>query len=503
MGAHITLRRVCVAHAGTEALFTTDDLTFVPGWTGVVGANGAGKSTLLRVLHGDVVPAEGRVQFDPRDAIVHLCAQSVDALDDAVRRFAEDDHTRRWRAELGLDPRELDRWTTLSPGERRRWQVGAALALEPDVLLLDEPANHLDADARRWFTRALTRFRGTGLLVSHDRALLDAVTEHTARIHQGAITLWPGAFTDARAQWERERNASLQAHADAANERKRLTRSLADTRRELDAAERQRSASARMKSKLDHDARGALAKGKAALGEAAWSRRAGVLRRDVERATHALDTHTVTRSREDGAAITFPYAPCPRATVLSHDHDVLRTDDVTLAQGARVALARGEHVWLRGRNGAGKSTLLRAMVAESSLPPERMLYLPQELAPEAIPSALDALRTLDRETRGRLLAIVDALGSDPSRLLATPAPSPGEARKLTLALAMARGAWALALDEPTNHMDLPSIERLQDALARFPGALVVVTHDDALGRACCRTAWTIADGALRVESLAS
>jgi ATPase subunit of ABC transporter with duplicated ATPase domains len=163
-----------------------------------------------------------------------------------------------------------------------------------------------------------------------------------------------------------------------------------------------------------------------------------------------------------------------------------------------VRLGRADRVRLAGPNGAGKTTLLGALLSGSTLPPEKVLVLPQELAPRAALSALDEVRGLAPEVRGRVLAMVAALGSDPERVLASRNPSPGEARKLLLALGLGRHAWALVLDEPTNHLDLPTVERLEEALAAYPGALLLVTHDDALAARCTTKTWRIASG--RVET---
>jgi ATPase subunit of ABC transporter with duplicated ATPase domains len=105
---------------------------------------------------------------------------------------------------------------------------------------------------------------------------------------------------------------------------------------------------------------------------------------------------------------------------------------------------------------------------------------------------------LPSEPRGRLLSLVAALGVDPDRLLVTDAPSPGEARKVRVAYGLATGAWLLVLDEPTNHLDLPAIERLEGALAVYPGALLLVTHDGALAGRLTRTTWHLADGRVDV-----
>jgi ATPase subunit of ABC transporter with duplicated ATPase domains len=102
--------------------------------------------------------------------------------------------------------------------------------------------------------------------------------------------------------------------------------------------------------------------------------------------------------------------------------------------------------------------------------------------------------------RGRVLSMVAALGVDPDRLLGSEHPSPGEARKLMIALGLGRHVWALVLDEPTNHMDLPSIKRLEQALAEYPGALLLVTHDDSFARRLTTARWRIEGGAVQITS---
>jgi len=157
----IRFDRVTFAHHDAFPLLDSASAVFPDGWTGLVGENGAGKSTLLRLVAGELQPQQGRIRLEPDGSIVVLCRQDVEAPGDDVRSLAarEDGLAGQLRGELDLDIADLERWDSLSPGERRRWQIGAALAREPRVLLLDEPTNHLDGQGRALVVAALERFR--------------------------------------------------------------------------------------------------------------------------------------------------------------------------------------------------------------------------------------------------------------------------------------------------------------------------------------------------------
>ena len=154
---------------------------------------------------------------------------------------------------------------------------------------------------------------------------------------------------------------------------------------------------------------------------------------------------------------------------------------------------RDSRVHVSGPNGIGKSTLLNALLANARVPAERLVYLPQELHLDETIAMLDSIRELGGDERDRVLTLVAALGVDPGRLLESARPSPGEARKLKMAYGLGRRVWGMVLDEPTNHLDMPAIERLEAALIDYPGALVMVTHDEVLARRCTTTQWRLAD----------
>lgn len=466
-------------------------LRIEPGWLGVVGANGHGKSTLLSAIAGAPLVRRGRLVVDAQ--VIAVCPQRL-TLNEAMHELAGRDDRDAVRMRSLFDLVDLARWSTMSPGEARRWQLAAAIAKHPDVLLVDEPTNHLDADGRAHVVRLLDRFRGIGVLVSHDRALLEALTSQTLWLQSGEATLYAGSYGAARAQRE-------DAKTTARREREHLQQRITRSERQLHRAnERARLATAdkstgrRMRNRHDSDARTLGAQTLVEWGQASMQRAAGVKRRELEKLEAELAPGV--KDTTIGALIAFEHEVAPKRIVAHLEVPSLVLGGRELLCDVRLSLMRNEHVRLSGCNGAGKSTLARRVVETSTLPSERLLYVPQEL-PDAA-EALEQLRVLPPRERGEVLELVAALGCDPDVLLATPEPSPGEARKLAIARGLQQRPWLVVLDEPTNHLDLATAEKLGAALSNYPGALLLITHDDALAVECTSVNWQITDGKVRV-----
>jgi len=472
-----------------------------PGWTGVVGANGMGKSTLLELVAGELLPDAGAVQVDPADPPPTMCHQEVEGMSAALHALtaSPDPLSRRIVGELGLEAAELERWDTLSPGERKRWQIGAALTADPDVLLLDEPTNHLDAEARELLIAALNRFRGVGLVVSHDRTFLNDLTTKTVRVEHGSVELWNGNYEIARESWEQAERAKQAGYEKAKKKQKRLRKRLANQRRAAETKRARHKKSVREAGVKDHDARSLEAKGRHASGEASGATELHNTKAEIGRVDGHLATFEMRRAI--GRTFFFDFEPARRSRLLSFRGD-LTAGDKLLAEGLSLDLDPEDRIWLRGPNGAGKTSLLARLAADHSLPPERILYLPQELTQEDVRRLMKDLHAMrSHKKKGKILNLVAALGVDPERLLVSDQPSPGEARKLAMAMGMGRSAWCLLLDEPTNHLDLPSIERLEEAVAGYPGAVIVITHDDDFAEATTTTSWHLKAGVLEEGEL--
>jgi ATPase subunit of ABC transporter with duplicated ATPase domains len=490
-------------HVSFRYSSATDVLTDVSvhvgdGWTGVVGANGAGKSTFLSLIAGALAPTGGEVTLDPADAIVIRCPQEVDDPTRDISAFAAsyDSVAQKWMGRLELTPGSLDRWQTLSPGERKRWQIGAALAARPDILLLDEPTNHLDSRARALVTTTLERFGGLGLVISHDRSFLDGLTDRTIRVVAGDVELWSAPYTTAREEWMAEQQRQTERHEKAKREEKTIRRRLANERRDAETRSARFRRTMRQADPSDHDATSLAARSRHAGGEAAGARRRSATRAELDRATETR--RELASSGSVGGEIFFDYEPTRKRELLGHAGPLV-AGTRTIASHVNVVVERTDRIRLTGPNGAGKSTLLDTLARSSRLPEDRLLHLPQELTRDQGVGLLHRLDDLSNDRRGRVLSVVAALGVDPDDLLSSRRPSPGEARKLALALGLGTNTWCLLLDEPTNHLDLEAVERVESALAAYPGALVVTTHDARFALATTTIGWHLHQGVLTVE----
>ena len=239
----------------TRPLLVGLDVHFPCGWTGVVGANGVGKSTLLKLAVGELQPQDGTVH---QLGSALYCAQRTDDPPERLPEFMEtagrDAAVLRQQLRIGAD--WLTRWDTLSHGERKRAQIGVALWRDPDVLALDEPTNHIDAEARAMLLVALRGFRGVGLLVSHDRELLDDLCGQCLFIDPPDAALRPGGVSAGSDQSRREQASARRRDDDARHAIERLRR---ETQRRREAADqfaaKTRTAKQRKPPAQDHDGR--------------------------------------------------------------------------------------------------------------------------------------------------------------------------------------------------------------------------------------------------------
>jgi ATP-binding cassette subfamily F protein uup len=465
----------------------------------VVGRNGAGKSTLLRIISGEQPPDAGSVWTEPGLRIARLdqdvpistdktvfdvVAAALGDLSDLVARYhrtavqlAEASHplileklgrlqhqleqADGWRieqrVELVLSRLDLPtdaRVDTLSGGWRRRVLLARALVGEPDVLLLDEPTNHLDLEAIIWLETFLTDYPGALVFVTHDRAFLQRVATRIVEIDRGRLTSWPGDY----ATFLRKKHEWL---ANEAITQDKFDKRLAE--------------------------------------EEAWLRQGVKARRTRDegrvRALMAMREERAAR-RELAGAVRLQIE-----TARASGQLVLEADAVTKDYGSKpvvrdfsARIMRGDRIGLIGPNGAGKTTLLRLLLGE--LAPDQgevrrganveVAYYDQQreqLDPER--TVFDTLGdgndtvTVDGRSRHVNAYLRDFLFPAERAQSPVKALSGGERNRLLLARLFTRPANLLVLDEPTNDLDLETLELLEAQLIEWPGTLLLVSHDRA------------------------
>jgi ATP-binding cassette subfamily F protein uup len=463
MGNLINAERVTMSY-GTRTLLDSVSLGLDRGEVaGIVGRNGTGKTTLLRILAGTLTPDSGRVTQTSYLSIGFLQQGEEITVDASVRDLivgGAPDHV--WAADSGrrsivahlLADVDLDaRISTLSGGERRRVALVELLLADHDMLILDEPTNHLDVEAIDWLARHLNDLRAADvamLIVSHDRWFLDAVSSRIWELHDGRVEAYEGgyaAYVLARA--ERQRRGAV----IAARRRNLLRKELAWLRRGPPAR------TSKPKFRLDA---------------------AATLIADEPEARDRLQLQRLATARLGKDVFDLD-----RVTVTLGGGPMLH--DVSWSIGA------GMRIGVIGVNGSGKTTLLRLLAGD--LAPDsgiikrgktlRIGYLSQALddvdGSERVLEAIDRIRRQARLATGAeasARSLLEDFGFTGDRLTARLNDlSGGEQRRLQILRVLLDEPNVLLLDEPTNDLDIETLTVIEDYLDRWPGTLLVVTHD--------------------------
>jgi len=486
---------------GARPLFDNLDLVVEEGARlGLVGANGSGKTTLFRILAGQLAPLGGNVVYPKKVRIGYLAqepefaagATVFSALEEGLAEVAsmqdefrevtaalQSETDRFRRAELAARQQELhDRlhigegWdiaprieemisllnlpgpeTLLdcqSGGTLKRVALGRVLLSSPEMLFLDEPTNHLDTRTVDWLEKRLAGFRGTLVLITHDRYFLEAAVNRIAEIALGKIKIYPGSYT---------------AFLEAKKKEWELIQRL-DERRE-----------------------------KILAREIEWLRRGPKARSTKQKArVERVKSMARVRRTEKDKPVELLFDPESRTgrTILKAHRVGKAFEGRTVVNDFSLELLGGERIGILGPNGCGKTTLIRMLIGE--LEPDsgfvkegvntRIAYFDQRRA------QLDPAATIwDSVAPGGEHVMVSSQRLHKKAFLESflfPAPiqrlkvgllSGGEKNRLLLARLMLAGANVLVLDEPTNDLDLPTLEVLEEQLTAFKGSLVVVTHD--------------------------
>lgn len=469
----LEFHHVTFAYEGsTSTLLENITVHFSVGWTGIVGPNGAGKTTVLHLAAGDLHPLQGAVR---RPGHIVFCPQRTDDLPVQLPSFIDSLEAEACvlRGKLNIGDDWADRWTTLSHGERKRAQIAIALWQQPDLLLIDEPTNHIDLTARALLADALAGFHGIGLLVSHDRELLDLLCRQCLFLDPPNALMRLGGYTKAAAEARRE-DESLQTERQMLQQQmEQLTRE--SQRRYGQAAGADRKRSKRGLARGDSDGRAKLDLARVTGKDGQAGRLASQLTGRLAHMQERLSAMEIKKRYAMSFWLDDSFSP--RKQLFSIPGGTLDLDSVRRIIFPDLTMMRRDRVAITGANGLGKSTLIRHVLDRLTIPKEHLIYLPQEIDLAQTRGIMEAVHRLSHEQLGLVMTVVSCLGSRPGRLLENLDASPGELRKVLLALGVIRRPHLIIMDEPTNHLDLPAIECLEQALIDCPCGLLLVSHD--------------------------
>ncbi len=475
-----------IYESASEPLFRNVSLHVGSGWTGIVGRNGAGKTTLLKLATGLLEPNAGSVNVCRNSA---YCPQRTDDIPERFSELLLTNTKSAWRIKnrFGVENDWGQRWTTLSDGERKRAQIAVALWLRPDVLAIDEPTNHIDSQARQIIARALCTFKGVGLIVSHDRELLDLLCGQCLFVDPPGIVVRPGGITKAMGIEKDEQKSLQRQHTQRKRAYGKLQREVAK-RREL-ARQSQKRQSKGALAKKDHDSREKINRARVSGKDGVGGKLQRQLKGRLEQSRNVLANMTVKKQYTLG--IWLPSSVSKRNLLLELPAGSLSLGGRKRLHYPEVHIGPNDRIAITGPNGSGKSTLVRSIVNSLNVSQKHMTYVPQEIALGRSQELLAQALALPDDKLGHLMTIVSRLGSRPHRLLDSTEPSPGEVRKLLLAIGMTFTPHIIIMDEPTNHMDLASIECLEQALLDCPCSLVLVSHDRYFLKKLTNQTWNI------------
>ncbi len=421
---------------------------------GIVGTNGAGKTTLANILMGELEPTSGQLIWQNDGLQIGYMKQIVDTIA-ATKELKE----------------------TLSGGERTKAILKQILYNKYDVLILDEPTNHLDYAGVKWLIKKIKAFKGTVIIISHDRYFLDECVTRIVEIDKGKAVVYKGNYSWYREEKVRQYEIALNAYLEEEKNRERIQGQIKALRTWSDKAHRE----SRKKAVVSGNK----------FGGKEYNR---VKAKKMDRAIKSrikrlekIELNSVGRPEEE-QKILFEVTKAEKVgKVIVEARDIGKCyGNKVLFEKSSFYIKKGEKVGLYGINGCGKTTLIKALLGEVEVEgtlrlssARRVGYISQEvigLSEEK--TILELFETTTQEDYAKVRTALVQMGfrsDDLSKRIGN--LSLGERMKIKLLLMIREGCEVLILDEPTNHIDLHVREQLEETLAAYNGTIILVTHD--------------------------
>lgn len=453
---------------------------------GIIGQNGAGKTTLLQLIHGDLVPSEGAIQWLHHDLNIGMVEQETDS-------YSFDETT-------PSEARLLEKWQVpnqeflhLSGGEKLKARLAKGFANNADLLLLDEPTNHLDHGSMELLTNQIKEYRGTIILVSHDRYFLDQAVNKIWAIEHGKLIEHRGHYSS---YMEARKQKRLTQQREYEKQQKMVERIESQMKELTSWSQKAHAQSTKQEGFKEYY------RVKAKRTDSQVKSKQKRLLKELEKAKvdAVPEEHTVQFSLQASNKIGKRFLEVKDLAKAFEGRILFRKANFTIQHGEKVSII--------GPNGSGKTTLLKVIMGQEAAdgdvwisPSAEIGYLTQEvfdLPLDETPEQLFHKETF--EERGKVQTLMKHLGFQTTHWREPIGNmSMGERVKCKLMKYILEEKDVLVLDEPTNHLDLASREQLEETLSQYNGTLIVVTHDRYFLEKTTSTKLVIADGRIQKQ----
>jgi len=486
----LRLNSISVSYKGTSVLDQVSCVVSEGDRIGIIGPNGSGKSTLLKVIIGEIVPEKGNLVWSKQHRIGYV-PQTFHWEDGSTPLDVIGVENADQLGRFGVSRELWERSSFfLSGGEKTRVLLAKAFLNYPDVLILDEPTNHVDIAGIQWLEAILQRYQGTVLVSSHDRYFLDSVSKKIWLVEGHCLKEYAGNYSSYMRMRKAELAYQEKEHAKWQRSVENLVKEVRDRRQWFDKAHKDAGQNDYLRRRSKKHAKQFKAKERRIENLIEKRPQKPVAKKpiSVNLEDRSYRTKTILRGEE----LSFKY----------------ESESPYIFQNASFRVSPGEKIALLGPNGSGKTTLIRLFAGELTPtsgalyvnPNIQIGYLSQML--EGLDGACSAAENVSKKT-GRTVSdarnILGYLGiSGEKQVLPLSSLSMGERSRVALACLTFAPYDLLLLDEPTNHLDLIAREGVEEALNSFPGAVIVSTHDRFLANRLSSYIWYLQNKTLEV-----
>jgi macrolide transport system ATP-binding/permease protein len=476
----ISCRRIRKSFAGKVILDDIDIDICRGDKIGLVGRNGAGKTTLAKIITGNIDYDKGSIITTRQEINIGYLPQSIAEPELYISELGLDTNIsgefQRLTSHLGI--KRVNEWSgerykNLSGGEKSKLALAAVWAMQPDLVIMDEPTNHMDYQGVEYLIEEIRRFLGAAIIISHDRFFLDQTVSQIAEIENGKLRLYTGNYTSYRETKQKEREKKWHTYQSQQKEQKKIDATINKLKGWSEKAHRE-----------------SRKKGQGIGGKEYYRKKAKKRDQAIKSQIKRLEKmrqEGVDRPGED---------PCLKLNFnafVSGSHRLLEASDISKAYGklslfenTSFYINRGEKVGILGPNGCGKTTLLKAFLGQEDLdqgnlfvsPSARIAYVSQELPQVEKKSLTDLIKNWPIVKKKAIFQLLVGLGISYDLLQVVMGNlSRGEQMKIAIGLALMGEYDLLVFDEPTNHLDIFSREALEESLVKFSATVILVSHD--------------------------